>query len=151
MVKMRVSLVSVSLLVAGACASAPQGTAQDLIGCYYFEQDAAARELNLPWGVELKSDSLTSWPPLRRQENVRVAVTLLGPNETGDFPFGYWQVLGDETGAIRLGYPGMGGFTAELTVEENQLSGLLGGEGDVPSSAELRATRVRLVRARCPN
>lgn len=145
---MRLLFASFSLLVLGACASSPEGTTQQLTGCYYFEQDAVARDLNLPWGVELTADSLTDAPLLRAQENVRVAVTLLGPDEKGDFPFGYWQVIAED--AIRLGYPGMGGFTADLSVEGDELSGILGGAGDIASSSQPRSARVRLTRAQCP-
>lgn len=145
---MRRLLLFGSLCMVGACASSPEGSAQQLAGCYYFEQDPTARQLNLPWGVELTPDSLAS-PFLRGQENVRAAVTLFRPGETGDFPFGYWQVLADD--AIRLGYPGMGGFTADLTVEGTELSGILGGAGDAGTDPEMQSARVRLTRAGCPD
>lgn len=135
-------------MMVGACASSPEGSAQQVAGCYYFEQDDEARRLNLPWGVELTSDSLDS-PFLSGQEGVRRAVTLFGPGETREFPFGYWQVLSDDV--IRLGHPGMGGFTADLTVEGNELTGVLGGIGDAAPAAEMTSARVRLTRAACPD
>ncbi len=136
-----------SLCLLGACASSPDGAAQELAGCYYFVQDETARELNLPWGVELTSDSLAS-PFLKGQENVRAAITLSDVERTADFPFGYWQPLTDQT--LRLGYPGMGGFTVDLTVEGTELSGRIAGVGDVATGAPMRSARVRLTRARCP-
>jgi hypothetical protein len=140
-------LVLGSLCLLGACASSPNGAAQQLAGCYYFEQDETARELNLPWGVELTSDSLSS-PFLKGQENVRAAITLADPERTADFPFGYWQPLTEQT--LRLGYPGMGGFTVDLTVEGDALTGRIAGAGDVATGAPMLAARVRLTRARCP-
>lgn len=145
---MRRLLLCGSLCMVGACASSPEGSAQQIAGCYYFEQDSSARQLNLPWGVQLTADSLDS-PFLRRQENVRSAFTLLRPGETRNYPFGYWQVLADDQ--IRLGYPGMGGFTADLTVQENELTGILGGVGDAAPSPEMQSARVRLTRATCPD
>lgn len=145
---MRPLLLLGSICVVGACASSPEGFAQQVAGCYYFEQDSAARQLNLPWGVELTSDSLAS-PFLRGQENVRRAVTLFRPGETGDFPFGHWQVLADD--AIRLGYPGMGGFSADLTVQGTELRGIVGGVGDAAPPPGMQSARVRLIRADCPD
>lgn len=136
-----------SLCLLGACASSPDGAAQELAGCYYFEQDETARELNLPWGVQLTTDSLDS-PFLEGQENVRAAITLADGERTADFPFGYWQPLTEET--LRLGHPGMGGFTVDLTIDGDALSGRLAGEGDVATGAPMRSFPVRLTRARCP-
>lgn len=133
-------------LLAGACASTPEGAAQDIAGCYYFEQDATARELNLPWGVRLTADSLDGWPPLDQEPEVYVAVTLIGPDESRGTPFGYWQARGD---SIRLGYPGMGGFAVNLAVQDTALVGTARGVGDAGFGP--RPThQVRLVRARCP-
>lgn len=145
---MRRLLLCGTLCMVGACASSPDGSAQQIAGCYYFEQDSSARQLNLPWGVELTSDSLDS-PFLQGRENVRTAVTLLGPDETRPYPFGYWQVVADDM--IRLGSTGTGGFTADLRVQENELSGILGGVGDAAPSPEMQSARVRLTRAACPD
>lgn len=133
-------------LAAGACASTPEGSAQEMAGCYYFEQDATARQLNLPWGVRLTADSLTGWPPLDQQPETFTAVTLIRPGETRDTPFGYWQARGD---SVRIGYPGMGGFSVELSRQDSVLVGTARGVGDAGLGP--RDTHaVRLSRARCP-
>lgn len=133
-------------LVAGACASTPDGSAQDLAGCYYFEQDATARELNLPWGVRLSTDSLSGWPALQQQPETYAAETLVRPQVTRDHPFGYWQARGD---SVRIGYPGMGGFSLNLAVEDTVLAGSARPVGDA-GLGERPSHEVRLVRARCP-
>ncbi len=134
-------------LVAGACASTPDGSAQDLAGCYYFEQDATARELNLPWGVRLTAEPLTGWPPLEQEEDVRVAVTLIGEEETADHPFGYWRPMADDS--VRIGYPGTGGFVVDLVVGESELVGTATPVGDAGLD-DRPVHDVRLMHARCP-
>jgi hypothetical protein len=143
----RATLTLLAVLVVGACASTPNGTAQELAGCYYFEQDATARELNLPWGVHLTADALTGWEPLDQEPDTYTAVTLVGPDETQDFPFGYWQDRGADS--VRIGYPSMGGFVLELTLEDGHLVGTARGVGD--AGLDQRPTHdIRLQRAGCP-
>lgn len=134
------------MVVAGACASSPNGTAQEIAGCYYFEQDDTARELNLPWGVRLTTDSLTDAPHLE-QPNTYRAVTLRGPDETTDFPFGYWRALPGDS--VRIGYPSMGGFVLNLTLEEGWLTGRAHPVGDAGIGPR-ESHAVRLQHARCP-
>lgn len=143
----RIRLLLPLALLAGACASSPDGHAQDLSGCYYFEQDATARSLNLPWGVRLTTEPLTGWPALEREEGVRVAVTLIGEEETADHPFGYWRPLADDS--VRLGYPGTGGFVVDLAVGESELVGTATPVGDA-GLGDRPVHDVRLMHARCP-
>lgn len=138
-----------------ACASTPNGEKAGAAGCYYFEQDAGARDLNLPWGVRFEDGPLEGWPALSEQEGVHPASTLRQEGET-DFPFGYWA----ETHAgIEIGYPGGGGLVLELTWEGGQegkhrtLVGLARPAGDAmpPGGASARVLyTVRLERAQCP-
>ncbi len=134
--------------LAAACASTPEPSDdRALAGCYYFVQDATARELNLPWGVELSGDSLTT-PPTRPGDPVsRVAVTLRDETRTTSFPFGYWQAIPGDS--VRIGYPGMGGFDLRLAVRDAALEGTaipVGDAGFGPRDPHA----VRLDRARCP-
>ncbi len=134
-------------LAAAACASSPNGAARDLAGCYYFEQDETARQLNLPWGVRLTADSLTDAPHLDQQPNTYRAVTLRGTGHTTDFPFGYWQALPGDS--VRIGYPSMGGFVLNLAVVDGSLTGQaipVRDAGFGPRDPHA----VRLDRARCP-
>lgn len=135
------------LLAAAACVSTPDGAAQEVAGCYYFEQDETARQLNLPWGVQLTADSLTGWPPLDQQPETYEAVTLVGPEETRDFPFGYWQSLSSDS--VRIGYPSMGGFVLNLAREEGHLVGTARPVGDA-GLGERTTHAVHLQHARCP-
>lgn len=146
MTGMRLRLLLLPALLVSACASSPEGAAQELSGCYYFERDATARELNLPWGVQLTDQPLEGWP-IGQQEGVRRAVTLKGPDQTADFPFGYWQAKAD---SVRLGYPGMGGFLVDLAVEEQALEGTARPVGDAGVDEERPVHPVRLTLARCP-
>lgn len=147
----RQHLIALALLagaLAAACASTPSGAdARDHVGCYYFEQDRTAADLNLPWGVELREDSLTN-PPTRPGEPVsRVAVTLRSETETTSFPFGYWQALPGDT--VRIGYSGMGGLSLRLTVRDDALVGTARPVGDAGLGPR-DSHAVRLDRARCP-
>lgn len=135
------------VLTIGACASTPNGDAQELAGCYYFEQDPTAQRLGMPWGVRLTADSLTGWAPLDQQPDTYVAVTLLGPERMRDFPFGFWQKRGVDS--VRIGYPSLGAWSMDLTVEEGLLIGTVQEVGDA-GLAERRSYPVRLQRARCP-
>lgn len=143
---LRLAVAAAFLGVAG-CASTPEGEAQELAGCYYFEQDATAQALSLPWGVRLTTDTLTGWPPLDQQPNTHTAVTLVGVDETADFPFGYWQALPGDS--VRIGYPGAGGFVLDLTARDGVLEGTARPVGDAGLGArEMRGVRLGL--ARCP-
>lgn len=134
-------------LVASACATTQEGDAQSMEGCYYFQQDETARELNLPWGVRLTTDSLTGWPPLEQEPGVYEAVTLRGPDRTTRFPFGFWQSLPGDS--VRIGYPGSGGFSLDLAVESDALVGVAVPVGDAGLGPRTPRA-VRLDRARCP-
>lgn len=136
-----------TLLALTACASAPNGDPQEIAGCYYFQQDATAEALNLPWGVRLTTDSLTGWPPIDQQPNTHRAVTLVGPNEIADFPFGYWQALPGDS--VTIGYPGMGGLVLELSRANGVLEGAAHPVGDAGLGAR-ESHPVRLSLARCP-
>lgn len=131
-----------------ACASTPGGAAQELAGCWYFEQDATARDLNLPWGVRLTADSLTGWPGVHERPGTRTAITLVRPGETAGFPFGYWRALPGDS--VRIGYPGMGGFALDLVVSDGALTGQARPVGDA-GLGERRPSPVRLARAGCPD
>lgn len=135
------------VLTASACVSTPNGDAQDLAGCYYFEQDATAQRLGMPWGVQLTADSLTDWAPLDQQPDTYFAVTLLGPERTRDFPFGYWQKRGADS--VRIGYPSLGAWSLDLAWEEGRLVGTAQEVGDA-GLAERRSYPVQLQHARCP-
>lgn len=141
--------LALSLAVAGsvACASTPGASSQALVGCFYFQQDDAARDLGLPWGVELTGDSLTGWPSLDQQPETYVATTLRGPDETRDFPFGYWQSQPGDS--VRIGYPGGGGLVLELTGSDDELSGIARPVGDAGLGPR-ESHPVSLQRARCP-
>lgn len=136
-----------ALGAAVACASSPDGIAQDMAGCYYFVQDETARQLNLPWGVRLTTDSLTDAPHLDEQPNTYRAITLRGPDRTTDFPFGYWQALPGDS--VRIGYPSMGGFVLDLSLDAARLSGMARPVGDAGLGPR-EPHAVRLDRARCP-
>ncbi|MFW5952298.1 MAG: hypothetical protein ACOCVZ_09305 [Gemmatimonadota bacterium] len=140
---------SALLLAAGAaCASTQEAPADRLAGCYYFDRDEIARQLDLPWGVRLTTEPLADWPPLSEQEDVRVAVTLRDYDETTDYPFGYWRPLTGDS--LRLGYPGAGGFVVDLVVGDRALTGLARPVGDAGLDLDRRAHPVRLQHARCP-
>ncbi len=143
----RLSAATILVLAAAACASTPNGAAQEVAGCYYFEQDATARQLNLPWGVHLTADSLTGWPPLDQEPETYRAVTLVGPDEIQDFPFGYWQNRGPDS--VRIGYPSMGGFVVNLVREDDYLTGTAIPVGDAGMGDRTRHA-VRLQHAACP-
>lgn len=147
MTNARHALALLAALAAGACASTPGGAAQEVAGCYYFEQDATARQLNLPWGVHLTADTLSGWPPIDQEPDTYTAVTLTSPERTDDFPFGYWQARGADS--IRIGYPSMGGFVLDLAVQDSQLVGTATSVGDAGLGDRPTHT-VRLDRARCP-
>lgn len=139
------------LLIActAACASSPDGSeSQGVVGCWYFEQDDPARELRLPWGVRLTEEPLTGWP-LAREPDTHAAVTLVNESATADTPFSYWQPL--EGDSLRIGYPGMGGLSLRLAVDDEAgaLTGVAIPVGDA-GLGERPTTPIRLTRAQCP-
>jgi hypothetical protein len=152
------SLVLLAILPAAAgCGTWPQTGIEALAGCWYFEQDAVARELQLPWGVRLMDRPLDGWPALERLDGVKLAATLTRGGDR-DHPFGYWRLFprGD---SVHLGHPGGGGFAVDAGVVPNddgwpELAGAARPTGDVmpaPGDEATRAARsVRLTRARCP-
>jgi hypothetical protein len=146
------ALVGVAAAVSG-CVSTPQAPAP-VAGCYYFERDAGAERLNLPWGVRLLPDSLTGWPAIQQHAGVRRAETLLDFERTAAHPFGYWRPLGADS--VEVGYPGGGGLLLLLGIEDVRLAGRARAVGDaLPPPGEtarfLPFTRVVLGRAACPD
>jgi hypothetical protein len=85
---LRILLAAPLLAYAASCATTPGPAAEALTGCYYFEQDATAQALRLPWGVRLLADSLSGWPAIQQRPDVRRAVTLTGTASTAAYPFG---------------------------------------------------------------
>jgi hypothetical protein len=139
------------ILPASACVTMTPQTADPLAGCYYFERDVVADTLRLPWGIRLLADSLDGWPAMQQQPGVRRAVTLVGPEQVADFPFGYWRPLADD--AVEIGYPAGGGLLLTLEVGATHLTGSARAVGDaLPLHGEVdrSAQRVSLMRATCP-
>lgn len=145
-------------LGAGACASTPPPMSTEaLLGCWYFDQEAAPRELRLPWGVRLADEPAEGWPALQTLEGVRVAETLT-PDGPQDFPIGYWRSTADGD-SLEMGYPAGGGLVVHVAVpregqEAPVLDGMVrsvgdavepGGQASGPGPRE-----VRLTSARCP-
>lgn len=140
----------IALVVTSACASSPgKQQAAEIVGCWYFVHDDAARDLRLPWGVRLTDEELQGWPALQQLEGVRRAATLT-PSGDADHPFGYWRPLPGDS--LLMGYPAGGGLSVRLEVEPSRLVGTARPVGDArplnPRPAEERA--VSLTRARCP-
>jgi hypothetical protein len=139
-------------LVLSACATTQPGGPPPLAGCWYFERDAAAERLQLPWGVRLLEDTLTGWPALQQRPGVRRALTLLRPGEEEPFPFGYWLPLGSDS--VEIGYPAGGGLLLELAVSAERLSGgalELGDAQPPPAGPRVRPRHpVSLAWAACP-
>jgi hypothetical protein len=146
-------LVGAALLAAAimsACATTPESANSDIAGCWYFERDAAAEALRLPWGVRLLPDSLTGWPALGQLPGVRRATTLAGPGEEAGHPFGYWRPLGADS--LEIGYPAGGGLVLRLDGDPTHFTGTATPVGDAmaPGAAPARVRPVTLTRARCP-
>lgn len=140
-------------LFAAACAGRhEQASPWPLVGCHYFVQDAAARALDLPWGVRLLDQPLEGWPALQQRPGVRRATTLTGQDEV-DFPFGYWVRTAADS--LEIGYPGGGGLRLELATGEGTFEGLARPVGDAVPPPGLRPTAgghpVHLTWARCPD
>jgi hypothetical protein len=136
-----------------ACVTLPHRTVDDAAGCYYFERDAIAQELQLPWGVRLLADTLTGWPAVQQLPEVRRAVTLFAPGDERTFPFGYWRPLG--TDSLEIGYPAGGGLRLTVAVGQARLVGTAVPVGDVlappAEPAAARTYPVTLLHARCPD
>lgn len=130
--------------VVGACVSAPATTSSDPAGCWYFERDPAAAELNLPWGIRLLTEPLPDAPA---DPDARLARTL-NADGPADHPFGYWApVAGD---SVVIGYPAGGGLVLRLLRGDTSMSGIARPVGDVMTGPRPDRT-VRLTRAACPS
>jgi hypothetical protein len=144
-------LLCCSILPA-ACMTTPAPPAFP-IGCYYFERDATAERLNLPWGVQLLADSLQGWPVIQQRDGVRRAVTLVTLGETTNFPFGYWLPLAADS--VEIGYPAGGGLLLELRAQPGRLTGVARALGDAMPPGAFDQPRpveiVALTHARCPD
>jgi hypothetical protein len=135
---------------AAACLTAPHAGAGPE-GCWYFERDAAAEALQLPWGVRLLADTLSGFPAIQQQPGVRRAQTLLGWTESAGHPFGYWRPVGADS--LEIGYPAGGGLLLRVAAGAERATGTARPVGDIlrPDGAPLPGEqRVALVRAACP-
>lgn len=137
---------SAAVLLACVPRAASSG-AVDPIGCWYFERDADAVELALPWGVRLTRDELVDWPGVAARGGLRAAT--LSPDGDQDFPFGYWIGTAD---SVEIGYPGGRGLVLELHATDTSMAGTARAVGDaLPPDGQAPATHaVRLLRAACP-
>lgn len=140
------ALVLTAPLLAAGCASTPDTAAAQLHGCWYFEPGSGAAGLGLPWGVELTDQPLEGWPAFQERDS-RVAVTLVGPEDQRDFPFGYWEAPAPDS--VRIGAPGGGGWTLNLELRDSTLVGTARSTGDAGLGAR-PSHSVTLIRARCP-
>ena len=139
--------VAACLLIAlPACVSAPAATAANPVGCWYFERDAHASELNLPWGVRLLGESLANAPA---HADARAARTLQADGEA-DFPFGFWAPIAGES--IVIGYPAGGGLLLRVAGGDTSLHGIARPVGDAlaPGAGPRPDRPVHLSRAQCP-
>ncbi|HUE77535.1 MAG TPA: hypothetical protein VMM83_06295 [Longimicrobiales bacterium] len=151
----RIAAPAASAMIAAACASGCASTGDDeppadLAGCYYFERDAAADQLRLPWGVRLLDRPLEGWPAIQQLVGVRVATTLTADGDV-DHPFGYWRPMGQDS--INIGYPAGGGLSLRLAVEPARLAGTARPVGDalpLDGVANRPLRTVSLTHARCP-
>ena len=147
-ITMRAALLIVVATVAG-CRTAPAASHGDPVGCWYFEQDAEATALNLPWGVRLAGDALGGFPALAQRGDARVARTLEAAGEAAQ-PFGYWLPI--EGDSIEIGYPAGGGLVLRVARGDTSMQGSARAVGDVvaPGAAPRPVRSVRLTRAQCP-
>lgn len=134
-----------------ACAPRNAATqAGDVAGCWYFERNAGADALNLPWGVRLTADALDeNWPAMNGRD-ARHAATLTTGGDA-DHPFAYW--LASAADSIEVGHPGGRGLVLDLHVSDTSLAGSARAVGDalpLDGPAARSAQAVRLTRARCP-
>jgi hypothetical protein len=143
--------ITLMVLSATACVSMTPRSPDRLVGCYYFERDVVADTLRLPWGIRLLPDTLEGWPAIQQLPDVRRAVTLVGPEETASYPFGYWRPLAEDS--VEIGYPAGGGLVLSLAADTIHLIGTVRAVGDAVALGEtLTRTRdpVSLMRASCP-
>lgn len=143
----RLTFLAVGALAAACATAAQAGDPAALVGCYYFDQDQVARDLQLPWGVRLTDRSLEGWPALQPLEHVRVASTLTGRDEA-DHPFGYWRPLAADS--ILVGYPAGGGLDLHLAPGGDGLVGTARPVGDAGLDADRSPRPISLLHARCP-
>lgn len=132
------------------CISTPVSSASDPVGCWYFDRDAAATALNLPWGIRLAGDALSGFAGLEQRGEPRIARTL-DPDAEQDHPFGYWlPIAGD---SIEIGYPAGGGMVLRVAGGDTSLSGTARAVGDVvaPGAPPRQTHAIRLTRAQCPS
>ena len=146
------SVVTAALFAACAtagCISAQVAPAADPAGCWYFEHDAAAAALNLPWGIRLGGDALEGFASLEQRGEPRVARTLDSDRER-DQPFGYWMAIAGDS--VQVGYPAGGGLVLRLARGETAMTGVARPAGDAvaPGAPPRTNTPVRLTRAQCP-
>ena len=145
------ALVGAGLLTATACASSPNGAAQGLPGCYFFEPGETTETFRTATGVRLTDQPLEGWPGIMRRGNVKVAVTLRREGEA-DYPFGYW--LQESADSVEIGYPSGGVVVLKLVREGDALKGTGYAQGDTWSYGEEPAGPtqfpVRLERGDCP-
>lgn len=138
-------------LAAFACVSTPPAQAPaTLVGCWYFDRDAAATALNLPWGVRLSGEVLTGWPLVEARGAPHLAATL-SPEGEVDHPFGYWMHMPGDS--IEIGYPGGGGLVLHLAAGEMAMTGNARAVGDVitlDSQGPPPIRAIRVTRAQCP-
>lgn len=147
-----VSLVAAACTSACATSGGENGDAPaDLAGCYYFERNAAAGELGLPWGVRLLDRPLEGrWPAIQQLEGVRHATTLTAEGDA-DHPFGFWQPLPGDS--VRIGYPAGGGVSLRLAAANERLTGTAQPVGDampLGGGAPPSERMIVLTHARCP-
>jgi hypothetical protein len=132
---------------AGGCAGGgviKQAT-DPIAGCYQFERNEGAQELNLPWGFELLAEPLPN-PPANYADSHR-AFTWMTATQRADSPFAYWRIL--ESGIIQVGYPGRGAYTLSLERRGEDLVGRGRSEGDaVPLGASADRTVFTLIARR---
>ena len=142
----RIRLATCAVIALPACVSAPAATPADPVGCWYFERDAHATALNLPWGVRLLENELADAPA---HEDARAARTLHADGEA-EFPFGFWAPIAGDS--IVVGYPAGGGLVLRLAGGDTSMHGIARPVGDViVPGATARADRpVHLSRAQCP-
>jgi hypothetical protein len=148
---LRLTITLVAVVSATACVSMTPRSPDMLVGCYYFERDAVADTLRLPWGIRLLPDTLAGWPAIQQLPDVRRAVTLVGAEQTASYPFGYWRPLADDS--VEIGYPAGGGLVLSLAADTTQLTGTVRAVGDAVAIGETPARArdaVSLMRARCP-
>lgn len=143
--------LAVVVALLGACASAGERlSAQQLAGCYYFERNDVARELNLPWGVRLTEDSLQGWPAMAARHALRAAT--LSTEGDQDHPFGYWLTI--DSDSVEIGYPAGGSLVVRVAPDGQRMVGTVRALGDaVPPPGVARAATaqpVMLQHALCP-